>query len=97
MSAIEHGDGRTLPPRPDTRPVARAALAARCRRGDEPAEALLAAGMRDTHDRLIRELWAAGWTDVEIAAHTRHTTYTVDRIRRRLDLTANDTRPRGVA
>lgn len=77
--------GRPIPLRPDTRPVLRASLKARCWAGIEPAEAL------DTADReqLITELWAAGWADVEIAAHCRMTTYTTARIRERLELEPN--------
>ena len=56
-----------------------------CRLGREPAESL------DTDDRarLVAELVARGWSDVQIAAHTRQTTYTTARIRARLGLTAN--------
>lgn len=45
--------------------------------GGEPADALTEA---DRH-RLVTQLHAGGWTDVEIARHTRMTTYTTVRIR----------------
>lgn len=44
-------------------------------------------------ERLFTELWAAGWTDREMAEHTRTTEYTVDRIRTRLGLLPNPARP----
>lgn len=71
--------------RPDTAPIARAHLLAACRRGDLPAEAL----PTEDRERLLQQLWRAGWTDVEIAAHTRLTTYTAGRIRERLGLQAH--------
>jgi hypothetical protein len=54
-------------------------------RGHEPAEAL------STHDRehLVTELVEAGWTDLQIACHTRTTLYTTARIRSRLGLRRN--------
>lgn len=53
--------------------------------GEIPAEAL------STREReaLVRKLHGLGWTDVEIATHTRMTTYTTVRIRGRLGLVAN--------
>lgn len=56
--------------RPDIAPMARGRLMAACRRGELPAEAL------DTADRehLVYDFWAGGWSDVEIATHTRMTT-----------------------
>lgn len=53
--------------------------------GTWPAEAL------STADRqaLVLVLHGRGWTDVEIAAHTRMTTYTTGRIRARLGLAPN--------
>ncbi|MPZ67354.1 MAG: hypothetical protein GEU83_18240 [Pseudonocardiaceae bacterium] len=77
--------GRPLPPRPDTRPLLRADLKARCWRGAEPAESL------DPADRaqLLTELCAAGWTDTEIATHTRMSTHTTGRIREQLGLESN--------
>lgn len=68
-------------------PGTRHRLYRRCRAGHAPAEAL------PTRDRarLVRELWAAGMTDVEIATHTRMSTYTTARIRARLELDALST------
>ena len=57
--------------------------------GDEPAEAL----DTDLRELLVTTLHARGWSDVQIAAHTRQTTYTTARIRARLDLPANPARP----
>lgn len=56
-----------------------------CRAGREPAESL------PTYARewLVHELWTNGWTDAEIAAWTRMTTYTTARIRERLGLAVN--------
>ena len=53
--------------------------------GDWPADAL------STTDRakLVGILHGRGWTDVEIAVHTRMTTYTTGRIRARLGLAPN--------
>lgn len=53
-----------------------------CWAGKEPAE-LLTRGERDL---LVFELWAKGWTDREISAHTKLTEYTTCRIRERLGL-----------
>lgn len=50
--------------------------------GELPAEAL---DQRD-RERLVYDLWAAKWSDVEIATHTRMSTYTTARIRRDLGL-----------
>lgn len=60
--------------------------------GEIPAEAL------STREReaLVRKLHGLGWTDVEIATHTRMTTYTTGRIRSRLGLAAHPTK-RGAA
>ncbi|MPZ66196.1 MAG: hypothetical protein GEU83_12005 [Pseudonocardiaceae bacterium] len=74
---------RRVPPRPDTAPGNRAHLRRACWSGREPAEAL---PPRD-RDELIGDLWSAGWTDTEIAAHTYMSTYTTARIRQRLGLT----------
>lgn len=71
--------------RPDTAPLARNRLMAACRRGDIPAEAL----PTEDRERLVRQLWRAGWTDVEVATHTRMSTYTTGRIRERLGLPAH--------
>lgn len=53
--------------------------------GDLPADAL------STLDRhaLVLVLHNRGWTDVEIASHTRMSTYTTARIREGLGLAAN--------
>lgn len=56
------------------------------RNGTEPAEALT---QRDRH-RLVAELHRLGWTDAQIATHTRMTTYTTGRIREHLGLPALD-------
>lgn len=68
--------------------MTRRRLLALCLAGKMPAEAL------DTADRerLVRKLWAAGMTDVEIATHTHLTTYTAARIRNRLGLAAHQAR-----
>ncbi|WP_145926604.1 hypothetical protein [Amycolatopsis orientalis] len=79
--------------RPDTAPMARGRLLAACRRGDIPAEALAPAD----RDHLVYDLWAAGWSDVEIATHTYMSTYTTGRIRARLGLAAHPTSTRGAA
>lgn len=55
------------------------------RLGREPAEALTTA---DRH-RLVAELHRLGWTDVQIARHTRQTTYTSARVRELLGLPVN--------
>ena len=75
-----HVHGRPLPPPPDLRPRTRAILLSRCWAGVEPAESL------DPRDReqLVYELWLDGWTDAEIATHTKLSTYTAARIRDRL-------------
>jgi hypothetical protein len=57
--------------------------------GDWPAEALSTADRA----RLVRILHKRGWTDVEIAVHTRMTTYTTGRIRARLGLAPNTSVP----
>lgn len=53
---------------------------ARARAGLEPAETLTTR----ERERLVGDLHALGWTDVEIAEHTRMTTYTTARIRARV-------------
>lgn len=78
-----HDDGR-----PETRPHALQQQLDRCRAGVEPAEALPAYA----RDWLVAELHDRGWTDLEIAAHTRMTTYTTARIRGRLGLPPNQMR-----
>jgi hypothetical protein len=79
--------GRRDPPRPDTSPQRRRALLSACWAGREPAESLEPAD----REQLVYELWALGWTDAEIAAHTRMSTYTAGRIRERLGLAPNTT------
>lgn len=79
-----------LASRPDTSDPA---LIDACRRGHEPAEALTPS----EREHLIYDLWAAGWTDLETAVHTRLTTYTAGRIRARLGLAAHPTSTRGAA
>lgn len=70
---------------PTTRPASYAAA----RRGELSAEAL----PRRDQERLVRELvLTERWTDQQIAAHTRWSTYVVDRIRGRLGLAANESR-----
>ncbi|MFI0469271.1 hypothetical protein ACH347_34795 [Saccharopolyspora sp. 5N102] len=56
--------------------------------GEQPAEALSA----DARERLVYALHQQGWTDAEIAAHTRMTTYTTARIRDRLRIAPNGPR-----
>lgn len=70
---------------PDTSPVRRRALYRACVAGQAPAEALPA----DLRARLVAELVHHGWTDVQIAAHTRMTTYTTARIRDSIGLEPN--------
>ncbi len=60
-------------------------LYAAARHGWTPAEALSPTDQA----RLMRELWGDGWTDVQIAIHTRWTSYVVGRIRDRLGLAPN--------
>lgn len=50
--------------------------------GSTPAEVLTT----EDRGRLVGELYAHGWSDVQIAAHTRMTTYTTTRIRGALGL-----------
>lgn len=57
-----------------------------CLAGDEPAEILPARDREDLVYVLVHEL---GWTDREVAAHTRMTDYTTARIRERLGLKPN--------
>ncbi|WP_027947189.1 hypothetical protein [Amycolatopsis taiwanensis] len=67
---------------PGGRPITAQELYNACWRGELPAEVLRAAD----RERLVEDLWDQGWTDVEIATHTRMTTYTTARIRTRLRL-----------
>lgn len=56
-----------------------------CLAGREPAESL----PTELRTRLVGQLVAQGWTDAEIAALTRMSTYTTARIRSRDGLTPN--------
>lgn len=67
------------------RPVTDAAAWRLALDGDLPADALSPLDRRS----LVLVLHGYGWTDVEIAAHTRMTTYTTARIREALNLAAN--------
>lgn len=69
-----------VPPRPPTNDR----LLKACWAGQEPAEAL----PRGERDLLLFDLWRQGWTDQEIAIHTKLSTYTTCRIRERLGLEA---------
>ncbi|MCI2421486.1 hypothetical protein MOQ72_29035 [Saccharopolyspora sp. K220] len=71
--------------KPDLRPLTGRDTYRSCLLGKQPAEIL------DTtaRERLVAELHALGWTDAEIAAHCRMTTYTTGRIRERLGLAPN--------
>lgn len=91
MTVFIHG--LPAPQAPDTTHPSRRRLWAACWRGEEPAETLaLVDGA--LVEQLFYDLWALGWTDAQIAQHTRHTTYTVARIRARLGLAANTVRRR---
>ena len=57
-----------------------------CLAGEEPAEILPPRDREDLVYVLVHEL---GWTDREVAAHTRMTDYTTARIRDRLGLKPN--------
>lgn len=59
--------------------------------GEIPGEVL---SLKDS-DRLVAELHDLGWSDVEIATHTRWSTYTVARKRGRIGLQPNQ--PKGAA
>lgn len=73
---------------PHTRPITDRHAYRACVAGRSPAEVL------DTGDRerLVAELHRLGWSDVEIAAHCRMTTYITGRIRDRLELAPNNPR-----
>lgn len=62
-------------------------------RGQLPAEAL---PTRDRED-LVYNLNQLGWSDAEIAEHTRMTKYTTARIRSRLGLEPNGSQEEGAA
>lgn len=72
-----------MTPRP-ARPV-RGHQLAEALAGREPAEALPPRERR----QLVAQLVAAGWTDADMAAHTRWSTYTVARVRGGLGLAPN--------
>lgn len=56
-----------------------------CLEGDAPAEVL----PTQVRELLVMVLHGRGWTDREIACHTRMTLYTTARIRSRIGLVAN--------
>lgn len=56
-----------------------------CLSGQIPAEQLPTL----EREHLVRLLHRRGWTDLQIAVHTRMTLYTTVRIRERLGLSAN--------
>ncbi|WP_156365201.1 hypothetical protein [Sciscionella sediminilitoris] len=76
-----------IPEPPDVHAERRRWAYAEAMRGALPAEAL----DRKDGERLLAELWHAGWTDTEIAVHTKWSTYTVGRIRDRLGLATHST------
>jgi hypothetical protein len=77
---LHHGrDGMSAPPLTDER------LYQACLDGREPADILRSSW----RDELVHKLHRRGWTDVEIATHTRMTTYTTARIRSRMKLQPN--------
>lgn len=61
------------------------------RNGELPAEAL----PTRLRWRLVAELHATGWTDLDIAQWTRMSTYTAARIREGMGLRPNRRRPEG--
>lgn len=87
MTATASGLRRSVPwdSRP-IRPRANYQLWRRCWQGLEPAESL---PTRDREDLIWDMVDGLGWTDQEIADHTRMTLYTIVRIRDRLGLQAN--------
>ncbi len=68
------------------RPRANWKLWVRCLEGREPAESLPTLDRADLVWHLVHDL---GWTDAEIAEHTRMTDYTAARIRGHLGLEPN--------
>lgn len=68
-------------------PLTNPDLYRRCLDGHEPAESLPTLDRR----RLVLTLHNRGWTDVQIAVHTRMTTYTTARIRSLIGLKPNET------
>lgn len=69
-------------PAPEAPARSRAALWRACWRGEAPAEEL-PAGERDA---LVRALVRLGWSVVQVAQHTRMSTYTTARIVQRVTL-----------
>lgn len=67
-----------VPRKPFTSPR----VLALCWAGKLPAETLT----RKERDLLLFELWAKGWTDLQISAHMKLTLFTTCRIRERLGL-----------
>jgi len=76
-----------------TRPVTDHQVYALCLAGHLPAE-ILPSGRRRL---LIHELHTLGWTDLEIASHTRMTLYTAARLRDQLGLAPNAVASEAVA
>lgn len=74
------------PPRRGQPPITDQTLYRKCLDGHEPAESL----PQLERQRLVLILHNRGWTDTEIATHTRMTTYTTARIRARMRLTPNE-------
>jgi hypothetical protein len=66
--------------RPDSMYFARTYLVRMCRAGKLPAEVLSTVD----RERLVDDLWKLGWSDLEIATHTKLSTYTATRIRSRI-------------
>lgn len=89
----EHSSYHRMPPT-ECPPVPRSQrwLWIRCWQGLMPAEAL---PTKDRED-LVWHLVQQGWTDEQVAEHTRMTTYTTALIRTRLGLIANRP-PKGAA
>ena len=88
MSLLIHG--LRAPEPPPTRLPSSRRFWGMCWRGELPAEALAVVDPK-LADQLIFDLWRLGWTDTELADHTKHTTYTIARIRTRLGLAPNRT------
>lgn len=85
---IERSNRPPTPPRPNVHRIATDRIRRQCWRGELPAEVLALIDPREV-DQLVFDLWSDGWTDVEIATHTRLSTYTTGRIRARLGLAAH--------
>ncbi|MBK1785117.1 hypothetical protein [Prauserella cavernicola] len=86
-----HVHGYAIPDRPAVRVMSLQVLRGMCWRGEMPAEALALVDPAEV-DQLIYRFWLTGWSDVEIATHTRMSTYTAARIRDRLGLAAHPAR-----